>query len=53
MRKVVFMGILNIILQIETLKESHERSRTMQEEEQRLFTTHAYYMVHCAFDDKH
>ncbi|VDK86741.1 unnamed protein product [Onchocerca ochengi] len=30
---------------IETLKESHERSRTMQEEEQRLFTTHAYYMM--------
>ncbi|KAM3718682.1 Protein Hook [Dirofilaria immitis] len=30
---------------IETLKESYERSRTMQEEEQRLFTTHAYYMM--------
>ncbi|KAL3995187.1 HOOK family protein [Acanthocheilonema viteae] len=30
---------------IEALKESHERSRTMQEEEQRLFTTHAYYMM--------
>ncbi|EJW81685.1 hypothetical protein WUBG_07407 [Wuchereria bancrofti] len=37
---------------IEALKESHERSRTMQEEEQRLFTTHAYYMVFYAFDDK-
>uniref|UniRef100_A0A0R3RYZ5 Protein hook n=1 Tax=Elaeophora elaphi TaxID=1147741 RepID=A0A0R3RYZ5_9BILA len=33
-------------INIEALKESHERSRTMQEEEQRLFTTHAYYMVH-------
>uniref|UniRef100_A0A1I7VBQ4 HOOK domain-containing protein n=1 Tax=Loa loa TaxID=7209 RepID=A0A1I7VBQ4_LOALO len=38
---------------IEALKESYERSRTMQEEEQRLFTTHVYYMVYRVFDFKH
>lgn len=45
-QQVCKVKLLKTVLQIEALKEGQERSRAMQEEEQRLLTTHAYYMVY-------